>query len=96
MFYFSVLIPNSEILNVIILKGKIYYMPSPVAERYKVWVYGYSLAEVAGSNLAKGMDVCLLWVLGVLRWRSPRRAYYSSRGVLPTVFVCVRVIGNPL
>jgi len=33
------------------------------------------------------MDVCLLWVLCVVRKRSLRRADHSSRGVLPTV-VC--------
>ena len=33
------------------------------------------------------MDVCLLWVLCVVRQRSLRRADHSSRGVLPTV-VC--------
>ena len=33
----------------------------------------------------KGMDICLLWVLCVVRWRSLRRADHSSRGVLPTV-----------
>ena len=31
------------------------------------------------------MDICLLWVLSVVRWRSLRRAGHSSRGVLPTV-----------
>ena len=31
------------------------------------------------------MDVCLLWVLCVVRQRSLRRADQSSRGVLPTV-----------
>ena len=31
------------------------------------------------------MDVCLLWVLCVVRKRSLRRADHSSRGVLPTV-----------
>jgi len=31
------------------------------------------------------MDVCLLWVLCVVRERSLRRADHSSRGVLPTV-----------
>jgi len=34
-----------------------------------------------------GMDVCLLWVLCVVRWRSLRRADHSPRGVLPCV-VC--------
>jgi hypothetical protein len=31
------------------------------------------------------MDVCLLWVLCVVRYRSLRRADHGSRGVLPTV-----------
>jgi len=31
------------------------------------------------------MDVCLLWVLCIVRKRSLRRADHSSRGVLPTV-----------
>jgi hypothetical protein len=31
------------------------------------------------------MDVCLLWVLCVVRYRSLRRIDHSSRGVLPTV-----------
>jgi len=31
------------------------------------------------------MDVCLLWVLCVVRLRSLRRADHSSRGVLATV-----------
>jgi hypothetical protein len=43
----------------------------------------------AGSNPAGGMDVCLLWVLCVVRWRSLRRADLSSRGVLPSVYMCV-------
>ena len=37
------------------------------------------------------MDVCLLWLLCVVRYRSQRRADHSSRGVLPTVVSpCVR------
>jgi len=31
------------------------------------WFYGRSLAGIAGSNSAGGMDVCLLWVLCVVR-----------------------------
>jgi hypothetical protein len=34
------------------------------------------------------MDVCLLWVLCVVRLRSLRRADLSSRGILPSV-VCL-------
>ena len=39
----------------------------PVAERSKARVYGRSLAGIAGLNPAGGMDVCLLWVLCVVR-----------------------------
>jgi hypothetical protein len=30
----------------------------PVAERSKAWICGRSPAGIAGSNLARGMDVC--------------------------------------
>ena len=36
-------------------------------------------------RIPPGMDVCLLWVLCVVRWRSLRRAHHASRGVIPTV-----------
>ena len=42
-------------------------MPIPVATRYKAWVYGHSLAGIVGPNPAGGMDVCLCWVLCVVR-----------------------------
>ena len=35
-------------------------MPIPVAERSKARVCGRSLAEVAGSNPAGDMDVCVV------------------------------------
>jgi len=35
-------------------------MSIPVAARSKAWVYTHSLAGIAGSNLAGGMDACLL------------------------------------
>jgi hypothetical protein len=34
--------------------------PNPVAAWFKAWVCGLSLAGIAGSNLAGGIDVCLL------------------------------------
>jgi hypothetical protein len=34
--------------------------PIAVAARSKPWVCGRSLAGIAGSNPARGMDVCLL------------------------------------
>ena len=45
--------------------------------------------ETEGSNHAGDMDVCLLWVLGVVRWRSLRRADHSSRGDYRLVYVVV-------
>jgi hypothetical protein len=61
-----------------------------VAARSKAEVCGRTLAGIVGSNSTRGMDVCLLWVLCVVRQRSLRRADPSSRGHLPTV-VCVWV-----
>ena len=41
--------------------------PVPVAARSKAWICGYSFAGIAGSNPARIMDECLLWVLCVVR-----------------------------
>ena len=38
-------------------------MPSPVAVCSNVWACGRSIAEIASSNPAEGMDVSLLCVL---------------------------------
>ena len=43
------------------------YVPVPVAGRSKAWVYGRSPAEIVGSNPTGGMDVCLSYVLCVVR-----------------------------
>jgi hypothetical protein len=37
-------------------------LPIPVALRSNAWVCGLLLAGIAGSNFAKGMDICLLLV----------------------------------
>ena len=42
-------------------------MPVPVAARSKASVCGRLPAEIVGSNPAGVMDVCLLWVLCVVR-----------------------------
>ena len=42
----------------IVLVMKILW-PVPVAARSKAWFCGRLLAEVAGSNPARGTDVCL-------------------------------------
>jgi len=57
--------------------------PVPVAARSKAWVCGRSPAEIMGSNPTGGMDVCLLWVLCVVRGLCDK--LITSRGVLPTV-----------
>jgi hypothetical protein len=56
--------------------------------------YGWSLAVIAGSKLFGEMEICLLWLLGVARYRSLRRAHHPSRGILPSV-VCLSVIMKP-
>jgi len=48
-------------------------------------VYGRSPSEIVDSNPTGDIDVCLLWVLCVVRLKSLRRTDHSSRGVLPTV-----------
>jgi len=34
-----------------------------VAAQSKAWVYGISLARIAGLNPTRGMDICLLCVI---------------------------------
>jgi hypothetical protein len=80
--------------RLIILNAPSQTKPTPAAVRSTAWVCGRSIAEIVGSNPARGMDVCLLWVLCVVRQRSLRRADHSSRGVLPSV-VCLSVIVKP-
>jgi hypothetical protein len=46
-------------------------------------VCGPSLAGVVGFNPVWDMNVCLLWMLFFVTWRSLRRADHSSRRVLP-------------
>jgi len=41
--------------------------PVPVAAQSKALACGRSPAEIVGSNSTRGMDVCLLWVLCVVR-----------------------------
>jgi len=60
-------------------------LPIPVAARSKAWVFVCSLAVNAGSNPTGDMDVCLSWVLCVVRWRSLRGTDCSSRRFLPSV-----------
>jgi len=59
-------------------------LPIPVAAGSKAWDCGRWLFGIAGSNHAERIDICLLWVLCVVRQRSLRRADHSSKGVLPS------------
>jgi hypothetical protein len=43
------------------------YWQIPVTTRSKAWVCCRLLAGIVGSNPVGGMDVCLLWVLCVVR-----------------------------
>ena len=65
--------------------------PIPVAARSTALVCGRSLADIAGSDPDRCMNVCLLWLPCIVRHRSMRRDDHSSRGVLPNVCACVRV-----
>jgi hypothetical protein len=56
-----------------------------VAALSKVWVCSRLLDETVGSNPAGSMNVCLVWVLCIVKKRSLRRAGYSSIGVLPSM-----------
>ena len=60
----------------------------------KAWFCGRSLDGIVGSNPAGGMDVRLLLVLCVVRYRCLHRADHSSRGVLPSA-VCLSVTVKP-
>ena len=66
-----------------------------MAARSKAWACGRSLAGIAGSNPAGGIDVRLLLMSCVVRLRSLRPADHSSRGVLPSV-VRLSVIVQPM
>ena len=49
------------------INGSIVMKPIPVTVLSKVWVCGSSLAGIAGSNLAGGMDVCVWQMLCACR-----------------------------
>jgi hypothetical protein len=49
-------------------KPELYYRVRNYPELdWSSWVFGRSLTRIVGLNLAGGMDVCLLWVLFVVR-----------------------------
>ena len=55
------------------------FKPVAAAARSKAYVCGRLPAEIAGSNPTGGMDVCLLWVLCVVRgWSLVQRSPTDS------------------
>ena len=58
---------TSILTNLLILPDNTNNGPMTVAAPSKTWVWGRSRAGNAGSNPARGMDACLLWVLCVVR-----------------------------
>jgi hypothetical protein len=86
----SIKTPNVQKYKYFIFILKQFAMPIPLATRSKAWVCGRALVGIVGSNPARGMDVCLLYSVCVVRQRSLQRADPSCRGVLQTV-VCVWV-----
>jgi hypothetical protein len=65
--------PNS---HVYLRTGNIYiFSPIPVAARSETWVFGWSLAGIAGSNLAG------IWMYFVTIVCCLRRGYHASRGL---------------
>jgi len=67
--------------------------PKSAAARFKAWMWGCSLAGIAGSNPTGGRNFCLSWVSCIARLGSLRRTYHSFRGVLP-IAVCLSVIAK--
>ena len=65
--------------------------PIPLSARSMAWVCCCSLAVIAGSIPVGDTDICLLWVLCIVRYSFLRRADHSSSGNLPSV-VCLSVI----
>jgi hypothetical protein len=61
------LLDSFTLLSTLYLYSLTYNRPIPVIAQSKAWVKGRSLAGIVGSNRAGGMDVCLLWVLCVVR-----------------------------
>jgi hypothetical protein len=61
----------------------------PVPARPNASVCGHSIAGIAGSNPAGDMDVCVLWVLCVVRKVSEKGRSLFQRGPTESVCACV-------
>jgi hypothetical protein len=54
--------------SLLVILPRINILPTPVAALSKAWVCGRSLAGIAGSNPAGGMDAYLIRVVCVVRY----------------------------
>jgi len=70
------------------------YYPISVAAGSKARVCGFSLAMIEGLNPTECIQICLIGMFCVVRWKYLRRADHSSGGVLQSV-VCLSVIVKP-
>jgi hypothetical protein len=86
------------------MKGQVICIAEESRSRWPsdmAWVFGCSLAGIAGWNPTGVMDACVLRMLWAVRWSSLRRADHPSRAVLPSVmclsvFVKARQWGCPV
>jgi len=78
--------------SVVVLRLKILCLPLPVAARSKAWVCGRSLAGIAGSNPAGGIDVLSVVSVVCCQVEVSVWADHSSRGGLPSVCMSLSVI----
>ena len=93
-----------EILHIYVVVVVVVVVPIPVAERSKARVYSRSLAEIAGSNPAGGMECCKVEVAATgqpLVHRSPTDCVASlcvicktprMRRPWPALGCCTRVV----
>ena len=63
---------NNSTKKLYIISGRFYvgnrvHVPISVAAQSKAWVCGRPITGLVDSNPAGGMDICLLWLLCVVR-----------------------------
>jgi len=63
--------------------------------RSQEWVYGRSLAGISGPNPARSIDVCLLWVSCVDRYRSLHWGWSIVQRSPTEYEVCLSVMEEP-
>jgi hypothetical protein len=97
---------KTKLKSIVLRRSSSYLSAAYRVLALRVPICSLSRTGIAGSNLqpiaywhcwfqsARGVDICLLWVLCVVTYKSLLRADHSSRGVLPNV-VCLSVVVKP-